>query len=170
MTIEEPANQKGRIWAFVPAILLVGLLGMQLAFLAGTFNDPSFAVEANYYDKAVTWDAKMAQDRENARLGFRVDVDALPPSSGGEPNIVVRVTDAEGKAVSGASVEVEGFHNARANDVLHGKMVEVQGGVYVGELPVRRPGLWELRLRVTRQSDLFTHVARLDLPMAGSGS
>lgn len=149
-------------WALSPVLLLGSLLGAQLFFLWGALDDPSFAVEEDYYDKALSWDATMAQQRENARLGWTADVEAGLRSDG-TGNVRVDLDAPTGQPIEGARVSVEAFHNARASHRLEATLHEAAPGRYVASLPMRRPGLWEFRLTAARRADVFTHVARHDL-------
>jgi nitrogen fixation protein FixH len=156
----------GRLWAFVPAGILASLIGLQLLLVRGALSDPSFAVEDDYYAKAVSWDAKMAQDRENARLGFRADV-ALRASRPGEATVRLRLLDAKNRAVSGAKIEVAGFPVARSSHSVRAWMTEEPSGEYAATLPASTLGQWELRFDARRDADHFTATERRDLLPGG---
>ena len=64
----------GRVWAWVPALLLGGLLGTQLTVLHYVLEDPSFALESDYYRKAVSWDAQRELERASAALGWQGEI------------------------------------------------------------------------------------------------
>lgn len=84
------------IWAFVPPLILVFLGGIQLVLVRMALHDPSFSIEDGYYAKATSWDARQAQDAQNARLGWQLDVgwSVLPR---GEIEVVLATpTDASG--------------------------------------------------------------------------
>ncbi len=51
---------------------------------------------------------------------------------------------------------VEAFPSARASHVRSATLEPEGNGVYAAGLPEDRPGLWELRVRVTRGDDVFT--------------
>ena len=52
--------------------LLVAWAGANIAFVVITSRDASFAVEPNYYAKALAWDQTMAQQARNEALGWSV--------------------------------------------------------------------------------------------------
>jgi nitrogen fixation protein FixH len=144
----------------------VGLLAATLAGL-GTMasiaaRDPGFALETNYYDRAVHWDREQAQWAENARLGFHVEAGFERAPHGNE--VVARVTDRSGAPLRGAAVRAEAFANARAGERRSLELREQPDGSYRAPLGKARPGLWELRLSVERTGARFTHTARADLP------
>jgi len=152
-----------RIWPWVP----VGLLGTLLAGL-GTLaviatGDPSFALEQNYYQKAVHYDDEIRQRDENARLGWKLETELVPAPKDGTVTLVVRARDALG-SVAGARVKAEAFHNARASQVIDAELVETVPGEYRASVATKRPGLWEIRLVLERGQERFTEVVRRDLP------
>lgn len=150
-----------RAWAFAPALLLTSLVGLQLCLARTAASDPSFALEDDYYAKAVSWDARMAQDRENARLGFTADV-RLTPRDDGMIQVHVGLSK-DGSPVSGATLKAQAFFVARANQRVNGRLLEVTPGAYEAPLDLSRSGLWELRFSAERGSDRFTHVVRRDV-------
>lgn len=156
---ERPAS-RGRIWAWVPALLLGGLLGTQLIVLRNVLDDPSVALEPDYYRKAVAWDEQRALERRSAALGWRAAIALEPAERPGATRLTVHLTDSTGSALSGATLTAQAFANARAGRVLSLSWVEGAPGVYQSELGHALPGLWELRLQATRGSDVFQHISR----------
>lgn len=160
-----PPRPAKSLWWLLP----VGLLGAMVfglsVLLVIAQSDPAFAIEKDYYAKAVAWDAHRAQVEQNARLGWSVQsrVSGAP----GAVEVTLSVQDRQGQPVTGANVSLIGFHNARAADRLERRLKETAAGTYQGELGRVRPGLWELRLVVDRDGVRFTDVQRLDVS-AGS--
>jgi hypothetical protein len=162
----EPRTVKGTLWALVPvALLAVSTLGVgTMASIAA--RDPGFALERNYYDRAVHWDRQQAQWAENERLRYGLLLDAVPADDG--VALVLRLSERGGGPLTGASVRAEAFANARAGEVLDLLLVEQAPGRYETKLHAPRPGLWELRLAVTRGSEHFSEVVRVDLGGKGA--
>jgi nitrogen fixation protein FixH len=121
-------------------------------------SDPSYAVEEDYYQKAVAWDERRAQDRTNEGLGWLLEINVEPPVQPGEqPRLQVEILDGGGQPLSEATVTIEAFHNARADDIVRETLTEAGDGVYRASLPMHSNGRWELRFTVDRGSDHFTH-------------
>lgn len=140
------------------AIHVVAWLGV--VYLAT--SDASYAVEEDYYRKAVDWDLTRAQLARNAELGWTLTA-ALEPAANLalEPSLAVSLSDREGLPLDGAVVEVEAFHNARADLKVRGRLTARGDGRYDAALPIRRPGVWELRFAAERDGRRFTEVDRL---------
>jgi nitrogen fixation protein FixH len=156
----ERAVARGRIWAWVPALLLGGLLGTQLIVLRNVLDDPSVATEPDYYRKAVAWDEQRALARRSAALGWRAAIALEPAERPGATRFTVQLTDSAGNALDGALLTAQAFANARAGRMLPLSWVERAPGVYQSELGNALPGLWELRLQATRGGDVFQHTSR----------
>lgn len=150
----------GKPW-FWPAAI-VGLLalgvGANVGLLIVANSDPSFAVEDDYYDKAVRWDEKRAQDAANLALGWQLDLSTETTVDAGVPvvQVGVRLTDRDGVPVEGAVIALETFHLARSAQPLRAAPAEVGPGWYVALVPMRRPGLWEFRIDADRGGRHFT--------------
>ena len=145
-----------------PAIIVGALTVHALAWIAVAVlatSNPSYAVEEDYYDKAVAWDAKRQQDAVNADLGWQLIADVEPPALPGAPAVVqVTLVDAAGRPIDGATVDLEMFHNARADLILRERLAGDGAGRYSCELPMRRNGRWEMRFDVRRGAERFTAV------------
>lgn len=158
---------RGPVWAFVPALLLVFLGGIQLVLVSKAVNDPSFSIQDRYYAKAVSWDARRAQEAENARLGWRLNVgwSARPK---GEIELLLQPTDSSDTPLVGLEVEVEAFAIARSATIVRATFVEGPPGEYRAPLRTLRTGLWELSFSASRGADHFTAIKRVELPGEGS--
>ena len=132
-------------------------------------SDPSYAVEDDYYQKAVAWDEKRAQDRLNQDLGWLLDFNVTPPEKpGDQPALELTLHDADGDPLAGATVTVEAFHNTRGDDIVRDALADTGDAVYTASLPMRRNGRWELRFTVDRGAEHFTHTEVRHLFVEGS--
>ena len=59
-------------------------------------------------------------------------------------------------------VSLEAFHHARAADRLRADLV-VDGERYRTTLPMRRPGVWEIRVQVERGAERFSTVLQREV-------
>jgi nitrogen fixation protein FixH len=147
------------------AALLVGSAGANIALLVITSRDASFAVEPDYYAKALAWDETMAQQARNEALGWCLGLRVEPTDERGRVTVAVGLSDGAGAPLPGARIAIEALHNARASRVLTA-VLEPRGLGYAAMMPLARPGLWEFRVRVTRGPDVFTATLMLDVPEA----
>lgn len=144
--------------------LLVGGAGANIALMVVATRDPSFAVEPDYYQKALRWDETMAQESRNAALGWSVEMGVDTATRPEPTRIALRVSDRDGAPVENATVQVTAFHSARANHIVAATLAPTRGGRYTAPLPLDRPGLWELRVRVEQGDRIFTQTISQDFP------
>ena len=155
---------KGSYWAWVPVGLLVAsTLGVgSLAMIA--VHDPNFALEPNYYDKALHWDRTQAQAADNQRLGYRIElVPGIAVDAQGSATLRVRIVDANGRDANDATVRATAFANAFAADATMLDLQRAESGVYAAPLKARHLGLWEFRLVVTQGRDRVTSTLRTNV-------
>lgn len=147
----------------------IGITGVLAATVAANIwvmvianDDPSFAIEPDYYRKALAWDTTLAETRHNAALGWRLTPAMGPIASDGSALLTVRLTDSTGSGLAGAAVHVAALHVARASDVHQVTLADSGGGEYAARLDARRPGQWELRFDATVGSRRFTQTDRVE--------
>lgn len=150
-----------------PVIIVVALGVHAVAWLGVAWlatSNPTYAVEEDYYAKAMAFDQTRAQRARNAELGWNLSVAATPaPVAGAEATLTVALTDRSGAPVDGATVVVEAFHNVRADRILEARLRPFEPGRYAASLPMSRDGLWELRFTVSRGTEVFTDIVRQHL-------
>ena len=137
-------------WPLGIAAILGATVAANLVVMRVASDDPSFAVEPDYYRRAVGWDSTLAQARASAALGWRVATQVTPLVAGAPATVTLAITDRDGAPVTGATVAVEALFNARANDRHTATLPEVAPGRYAAPLPLARAGVWELRVQVRR--------------------
>ncbi|MBL8745267.1 MAG: FixH family protein [Phycisphaerae bacterium] len=135
---------------FVLLIALTSLSGgAWLTYSA--LSDPSFAVEPDYYSKAVKWDERSRQSSENRRLGWVLTLSQENPG-----RAVVRLADDRGGAIAGARISAVAFANARAAERTDLAFRDDGAGVYSAEFRPARVGLWRFRFEAEHGADRFT--------------
>lgn len=159
-------RSRASIWPWVPALLLVSLLGTQLAVLSSALDDPAFATEPDYYRKALDWDTQQALARGSRALGWTARASA--GATHGTAAVTLALGDASGAALGGAAVRALAFPNARAGQARELAFREVSPGSYRAELGSARPGIWELRCSATRGQERFETTLRFELEAAGA--
>jgi hypothetical protein len=125
-------------------------------------RDPGFALERDYYAKAVNYDREIDQRAVNARLGWSVESQLGPATPRSPTQLEVQVRTPSG-AMSGARVRVQALRNANAALVLEARCEEREPGRYHAALPLGHGGVWELRFVVEHGADRFTEVVRHDV-------
>lgn len=153
----------GRLWAWVPGVLLASWLGTQLLVLHSVLDDPSFALEPDYYRKAVAWDAQRDLERESQALGWHADLFAEPAPRARGLALRVELHDTTGAPLVGAVVHAHAFANARAARVFEASLLETAAGSYTAEIPSSVLGLWEIRLEATRGNQRFAQALRVSV-------
>ena len=153
-------SASARFWAFFPVILSLLMIGGLVTMATIASRDPGFAVEKDYYKKAVGYDATEAQARENARLGWRIE--CTLERRGTELEVAAVVKDRDGARIDGATVDVEAFANARASNIAEARLAPDANSTYSARVPLRDRGLFELRFVVQARGSRYTEVVRRD--------
>lgn len=156
--------RRGWGWPFGLAVALVASAALNVGFAVVASRDASFAVEPDYYRKSLEWDRTMAQEDTNRALGWALAIRAEPAADSGKLRLVAILRDRAGRRVDGALVTVEARHGARAAEVVSGTLADAGNDGYAADLPLRRAGLWELRLTARRDGDVFTQRLAAELP------
>ncbi len=160
-------RSSGALWAWLPVLLLGSMLAGLGTLTYIAVDDPHFALEPNYYDKAVHWDQARAAERRSDQTGLSVELAPLLASRG-VAEVRLELRDRAGQPVPGASVSIEAFPNAYANHVERLTLREVGAGQYVAELRGAVVGLWELRVTALRGAERFHQVLRRDVGKRGA--
>jgi nitrogen fixation protein FixH len=158
--------KRGAWWPIGITAVLATTVAANIWVMMIANDDPSFAIEPDYYRKAVAWDSTLAQARESARLGWRLTPSLAPIPAAGGSRLSARLTDSTGTPIQGATIRVSARHVARASDVHDVALVASGSGEYAGSLDARRPGQWELRFDVRAGAAHYTEVARVDAYLA----
>jgi hypothetical protein len=161
-SVPAPALRRWSFWALVPVALLAASTSGLLVMASIAKDDPGFALESNYYERAVRWDRQQLQSAENARLGYRVELEAVATRDAIE--LHATPFDRAGARLEGCVLAVDAFANARAADVRHLTLQRGADGTHRASLGAARPGLWEFRFNVLRNGERFTQTVRLDVP------
>lgn len=161
--------RKDHIWPVIVVVVLGGYVAFGITAARIASHDPNFAIEPDYYRKAVTWDSTLAQGRENVALGWHV-TPSLGAVGGASTLLALQLRDSVGDAVSGASLSVEARQVAHAEDVVRATLHADSAGVYVAPMPFVRAGLWEIRVVATRGAARFATSVRMDASSASAAT
>lgn len=155
----------------MPAVVL-GLLGGHMVFIftaitLGT-GDPSFAVVPDYYEKAVDYDERKALLAQSAELGWAVELTPAGQADAvGQRDLFVRFRDRDGQPIQGLSVQVAGYHVARAKETVTMQCIEVLPGQYVGSARITREGFWQFAIDAESGEQRFVGEVRQFVVAAG---
>lgn len=144
-------------WAWFPVGLLGILVSVQVVLFRLSSGDASFAIEPEYYQKAVTWDERMRERRVSERLGWQAQATI---TRGDSPMLRVTLVDARGKPVENAALAVDAFPNARAGEVQQLALRHTTAGIYESALRLIHPGEWEVRLVARTPADTYSTTLR----------
>lgn len=155
--------KKGLGWPIGIATILFATVASNVGVILLTKDDPSFAVEPDYYRKAVEWDSTTARRARSDALGWQV----TPRVTVGDRASVLALAlvDAAGAPVTGATVRGELLHVARAADMQVVTFTS-DGDGYAATVQMPRAGVWELRLEAQRGADTFLRTLRLETTVA----
>lgn len=151
----------GMGWPLGITIILGATIAANIVVMRIANDDPAFAVEPDYYRKAVQYDSTMAQQRANISLGWGIVTALDPIGDGTHTRLAVQLLDASRSPLPGARVAVMARFNARANDTLTAVLDEEAPGRYVTTLPIARPGEWEVRVDASHGSQHFSASTRV---------
>jgi len=155
--------KRGAWWPIGITAVLATTVAANIWVMRIANDDPSFAIEQDYYKKAIAWDSTLAQGRRNSELGWRLTPTIGPIDTNGGARLTVRLTDSTGTAITSANVRVTALQIARANDVHEATLVAAGAGDYAARLDAPRSGQWELRFDVRAGSVHFTDVVRVEV-------
>lgn len=152
------------VWPGVVVALLCMSVTMVTVTIVAALNDPSFAVETDYYERGLRWDDHIAQLDKNRALGWVAAVEVGEPDAAGRRPLVVALSDAQGAAIEGAVVGASCFHHAAAHLVETLTLAPGDApGRYRAATAIDREGRWEVTLEVSARGERFTDRRTLDL-------
>lgn len=155
--------KRGAWWPIGITALLATTVAANIWVAVIASNDPSFAIEPDYYRKAVAWDSTLEQARRNAQTGWRIAPRLGRITERGESRLTATLTDSGGAPISGATIRVAAIAVARASRVVEATLAASSvAGEYDVTLDAPTPGQYELRFDVTAGSVHFTDIARVE--------
>ncbi len=159
----------GMGWPIGIAAVLGATVAANIAFMRVAANDPSMAIEPDYYKKAVAFDSTMSLERASNALGWTAVSTIEPGASGKAARVRVRLAAADGTPIAGATVRVVAMFNARANDLQSSALQMDPDSSYSAPLDIRFPGEWEVRVDAVRDRAHFIATSRVTVALATPG-
>lgn len=155
-------SKKVLFYMLLPVLLLAASLGGWAIMVSIAVDDPGFAVERDYYEKGANYDDVVAQRRENARLGWQMDVLRFE-RKGSHAILEITLQDEAGRSVEATRLTAVAFPVARANARQTIQFEPMGGGRYRGRVLAPRAGLWEVRVTALGEGARFTAELRPEL-------
>lgn len=162
ISAEITAPRRNVLWpGMIVALLAAHILAMLVTVWIAT-RDRSFAIEPDYYQKGLHWDAIAKQQRANAILGWRAALQiGSDPDVLGRRMLTCTLTDKFGAPIENAAVDLVGFAHARGTERTSAILESCGEGVYETTFRFPRKGLWEFRLVARRGHETFTHTEQI---------
>lgn len=155
-----------------PALIFVIIgacfVGTGLLISSAT-RDPSFAVEPDYYDKAVRWEETQEQTAANAELGWVASCSATREAPSDHVRLELTLKDRGSAPLRGVKASAVVFASARAAERFEITFVEHEPAMYRAMLDAPRPGVWRVRLRAVADGAIFTSEFDLSVPPSLGG-
>ena len=158
--------KKGMGWPIGVAVILGATIVANIVVMRIANDDPAFAIEPDYYKKAVAFDSTLATERESLALGWTATSTLVMSEGDGESTLTVVLDDAQHQPVRGATVTVVALANSRANDRHAASLHEVAPGRYASAVATRVAGQWEVRIDAVRGAEHFVTSTRTDVSKA----
>lgn len=154
----------GAGWPIGIVVVLAGFVVGNVAVMRIADQPAALAHDRDYYRRAVNFDAERAMAARNARRGWQVAVVAPAATAAGALHI--RLSDAAGRPLEGATVRASAFHLAHADDVRATAGPAAPGadpGAYDARIALDRPGRWDVTLDVWREQEHLVVTRRLEV-------
>ena len=156
-------KKRGRRWVIgVTAFLFVPIV-FDSILVYSALSDEHFAVEPDYYQKALDWDRAAEQNQRNAELRWTIALAVDPVVINGARTVRAAVLDAEGQPMTDATVVAVAFSHLRAADRRDLEFGADEQGALTASLRAPRPGRWQFRLRAEWRGRVFTDVQDLEI-------
>lgn len=154
---------RGIAWPIGIVTVLAVTIAANLYVMYLADHDPSFAIEPNYYAKAVAWDSTLAAAARSRALGWGITPVLSPFSERSGAHLSIALVDSAGAPVRGATVHVNALFIGDANRVVTATCVETNTPPrYATMLPVGHAGVWELHVTAVRGAEHFVKTVRVD--------
>ncbi len=140
-------------WPLIVTGILLTSFAVCTVTVIASLSDRSYAVESDYYERAVRWDESARERDASALLGWTSAASITTGGSDGELNLVLH--DQGGVPITGATVEAEVFHHARRGEALLLTLGERAPGRYAADLSSAPAGVWRVRVRAVLGGSVY---------------
>ncbi len=150
-----------KLWpAALVAVLAITVVA-NVAIYWTANHDRSFAVEPDYYQRAIDWDSTVARGQRSAALGWVTDVRLAPPEAG-HATLSMAITTRDGLPLDSADVRAALSHNAQGANVYEVRLLASGPGLYAARIPSTAQGLWRVDIAAVRGDDIYSRRVTVD--------
>ncbi|MEZ4412124.1 MAG: FixH family protein [Gemmatimonadales bacterium] len=150
-----------KLWPAALVAVLAITVAANVAIYWTANHDSSFAVEPDYYQRAIDWDSTVARGQRSDALGWAADVRLAPPDAG-QATLSVTLAARNGTPLDSADVRAALSHNAHGANVFQVRLLPSGPGLYAARVPSATQGLWRVDLAATRGDDVFVERVTVD--------
>ncbi len=153
-------------WIFVAAMVVVIAVNALMATLAvRTF--PGLQTE-DAYNKGLRYNDTLAAGREQAKRGWRMDIEITPKAHAAdaarEAEVKLAFVDRDGQPLDRLNVEAAMIRPAAGGFDRTLNLDHRGSGVYVGTVTLPLAGQWDAHVTARRDTDTFEATRRLFIP------
>ncbi len=143
--------KRGNYWP----LIIVGMLVFHASIMIGTIvivtARHDLYVESDYYAKSVDWDTLREMLEKSDEMGWDVKLSLSDPAADQSRTLTIIMHDRNGDSIDRASVNVESFHPAHANDRISAVLIGQGEGAYSKSVSMITPGFWQAIISVQYQ-------------------
>ncbi|MHB1328795.1 MAG: FixH family protein [Gemmatimonadales bacterium] len=161
--------RRDRIWPTAIALVLLGNVALGITLMRVASADPHFAVEPDYYRRAIGWDTTQARANQSAALGWQVHPTLAALSRDSTP-FAVLLTERDGTPLDSARIEVVARPIAHANLAVSRVLAPRGAGRYDTAMAIDQAGLWEFLVTVDYAGERLVAPLRIDARSDAAGT
>jgi len=154
---------KGHFWILFVILLLAGNM-TAVGILFAKSGDPTPEVLPDYYQKAANYDQHLDEERASLALGW------VATASLADAQVEVRIVDASGAPVRGATVGVTVDPLNRADRTATATLDETSPGVYRGAVADGPRGLYWVAIAADRDASHYISTVQVDRTSSAQGN
>lgn len=155
------------VWPGLPLMMLAAVVVVDVSMIVVASRDRSFAVAATADEGDAGWERTVARRAANEATGWTPRVEVHRAGPGLPSTVLVRLEDAAGVPVEGATVRAEAFHHALASERRDVTFEELLPGVHQAFCELSRDGRWAFDLVIERGDEAW--IDRTDVMVGTEG-
>ncbi len=154
-------------WPLFVVALLVTSVTYSMLVVYASQSDGGAQVIDNYYEKAVNWDDRIAQQNLSDATGWEASLTFVPAGNGSQTHaLLLGVKDPEANVLSGLQGVIKAKRPHASGTVTELSILETSitpEGNYLLSFAEARPGLWDFEVDFVLDNNRFTKTIRKEL-------